>query len=377
MKCMTSTSDLKGAIELLRLAAKESPISPTSGSVMIEAQKEPPFLHLRTDNGRTNAQAKVIGKVGQEGTVVISAERLYRILSLASGDSVRLYSEDGHIAKIEVGDTKATLPCWPKEEFLSRITPDNSSTNGAFRWEVSLSILKSSLQDIKACWQKDSVNGLHYGIHFLGDREHLKIEACDGRMLHMSFLKSELPVDAKVDPEFIDLILALSAEDEEQNCTLIFQENACTIELGDIVLRSQLLEGQYPDTSRNLVGPSENVIVLPKDQLVRALKVVQVVMSAREIATVKIESFPDQVVLTSTTPEIGQVREVINVENLHTTMFNIDAQRLLSTLKCVKGDEVVLQVDDPLNSMIIYDDNFIGILALIRTFEQVSASTPA
>jgi DNA polymerase-3 subunit beta len=377
VKCIVPAHELQSAVDLLRLAAKETPVSPTAGAVMIEAEVESQMLRLRTDNSAIHIQAGVPAKVATSGTVVISAQRLNQLLLLATGESVRLFSDDQRapIAEVECGSTNAQLPCWPVEEFLARTNaiPLTDYSLEPSRCELSLHVLQDALHDVRQCWQRDSTAGnIHQGIHFKGAANHLKIEACDGRMLHISYLDVEnLALDAKVDTKFVDIIGALS-EEEGETCILSFYGNACTLELGEITVRSQYLEGTYPDTENNLMPPSEWVITVPKDQLIRALKLVQII-TPREIPTARIQADINQLVISAMTPEVGQVREVINVKNTYKVTFNIDAARLLSTLKCIEADDVILQVDDPLSSAIIREGpSFIAVIALIRTFEQVS-----
>ena len=189
-------------------------------------------------------------------------------------------------------------------------------------------------------------------------------------MLHVVYVDVAVTADVTVDTKFIDIIRALP-EDEAEACILSFYKNAATLEVSDITVRSYYLEGAYPDTERNLSPPSDRIFKVPKEDFTRALKVVQVV-TPRQIPTVKIEVQGDQIILSANTPEVGQVREVITVANAYQVTFNIDAARLLSTLKCIKGDDVTLQVDDPLSPAIIREgSSFMAVVALIRTSDQI------
>ena len=112
MKCIVLTHELQSAVDLLRLAAKETSLSPTAGAVLIEADLGAQRLLLRTDNGSIHhIQAAVPAQIAAAGTLVISAERLNRLLLLAAGESIRMYSAGrGQTRRARMWDHQGAIP---------------------------------------------------------------------------------------------------------------------------------------------------------------------------------------------------------------------------------------------------------------------------
>jgi DNA polymerase III sliding clamp (beta) subunit (PCNA family) len=202
------------------------------------------------------------------------------------------------------------------------------------------------------------------GIHFFGDGRELKIEALDGRTLHSSCIETSASLNAVAPPSIINLVQALAGEGE---CTVATNSRTIRFTDGKTVVCAQLLDGTFPDTGTVIPQPSLNLIILPKDALVRAINASLSVMDKKmTLGGLNLSVKKGATTISTDQCEPGFVQDVIETPNSHELDFRIDPLRLLTSVKPIKANEVTIQCDDPLRSVCIRADNFLAVIALMR-----------
>jgi DNA polymerase-3 subunit beta len=204
----------------------------------------------------------------------------------------------------------------------------------------------------------------HQGIHFIGDGQTLRIEAVDGRQLHHVAIESSAVVNAIVPANLIRLVKAFEADG---GCMVEITERTISFRTEKILICLQLLQGEFPDTSRVIPSPSDKLLILPKADLENALKAAGAVIEKNfGSGAVNVSVKPASTTIRTDRCGPGLVEMVIEVPNPFEVDFQIDPARLLNALKHVDTDDVVIQCDDPLRSVCIRHGDFLAVIALMR-----------
>jgi DNA polymerase III sliding clamp (beta) subunit (PCNA family) len=141
---------------------------------------------------------EVPAKIESEGAVVLSADRLFRLLTYAAGDQLTIDAKDGQSADLICGATSAHLSGWRASDFVQR-----ADLKVELSFQIPLVDLKAALTWISAAIISMPVDQRGRGIHFSGDGRELKIEALDRHVLHSACIESSATLDVVGPPSII------------------------------------------------------------------------------------------------------------------------------------------------------------------------------
>jgi DNA polymerase-3 subunit beta len=84
-------------------------------------------------------------------------------------------------------------------------------------------------------------------------------------------------------------------------------------DLGDVVIISRLLEGEFPDYRQVIPPVSENKMKINREQFLLAVRRAAL-LSTPDYQAVKLEVFKNKLVVSKSTPDVGESREEVSVE---------------------------------------------------------------
>jgi DNA polymerase-3 subunit beta len=130
-------------------------------------------------------------------------------------------------------------------------------------------------------------------------------------------------------------------------------ENHLFFKVGDRVLISRVIDGQFPAYDRVIPKNNDKKIDFERDKLTSAIRRVALLSNERSRA-VKLQIEPGQVQVTSSSPEIGDARELLLVEYAGPALqvcFN--ALYMLDFLNAVETEQVVLEFKDEVSQAVM------------------------
>jgi DNA polymerase-3 subunit beta len=130
-------------------------------------------------------------------------------------------------------------------------------------------------------------------------------------------------------------------------------DSRIAFDMGDIILVSRLIEGEYPDYER--VIPERNSIKLTVDtqRLLSAAKRVAT-MADPKMPGVKMEAIGDILKMSSSTPEFGEAYEEMPIKKEGDDIgIGLNARYLMDALKAIQSEKVILGIDMPLKPVLV------------------------
>jgi len=100
---------------------------------------------------------------------------------------------------------------------------------------------------------------------------------------------------------------------EEGNISLVLGNNQALFDLGNVVVISRLIEGEFPDYRQVIPPASETKIKIGREQFLLAVKRAAL-LSTPDYQAVKLEVFKNKLVVSKSTPDVGESREEVGME---------------------------------------------------------------
>jgi len=123
-------------------------------------------------------------------------------------------------------------------------------------------------------------------------------------------------------------------------------ENHLFFQVGDRMLISRMIDGQFPAYERVIPKNNDKHIEFERDRLTQAVKRVAILSNERSRA-VKFQLEKNKVDVTSSSPEFGEARETLPVDYSGGSMqICFNAQYVLDFLSAVSTDVVALELKD-------------------------------
>lgn len=330
---------------------------PVLANILLKADKTK--LIISGTNLETSASISLGAKIKVEGELTIPAKNFFEIVSNLMSGTVCLTSEKESLKIAGSG-------------FTGRISGMNASdfpkVPQMIKKDESIDLSKTeflkALPQVSFAVSSDEGRPVLTGILFILSKKSLSLVATDGFRLSRKTISLE-----KVGKEIKtiipkNIILEVSREGEENENILLDvkgKEKQVIFGLGNLVLSSRVLEGDFPDFEKIIPKSSSVKVRVDKEELLRAVKLSSVF--ARDSANiVKIKIMKDSIKLSAESSQVGSQETVIDakvitegpgplgpelvVEGLVEGEISFNYKFLEDFLRAVVGEEVVMEFNN-------------------------------
>lgn len=361
MRFTVKQSDLQDALDKLSKVVDKRANQPILENVLIETGPESVFL-TGTDY-ELALRAKVPATVSRHGAFTFNADRLKKIIGKfkKQKDATVSFEQDGlELAecgadyslktywlpelwcRVSIGKNKFRLAGMPAEEF-----PPFPNTEGAtVRVDGQL---WGSMAKVRYAVSTDATRYVLNGALVKIDGPKHTLVATDGHQLaRVSFLNGNEGLKATVVlPRLFCAYAPGWFKDGEAWLTIGENHSALWSENLEFVCRN--IDGQFPDYERVTPYRSDSPVMVEKTALLHALDVVSLMASDRSKMVV-FRSDNGGLSLSSEDVEIGAAESTIEtLSESDSVEFGINAKYLVSALKEIESESVLISSDDPLS----------------------------
>jgi len=186
------------------------------------------------------------------------------------------------------------------------------------------------------------------GILFQIKKNNLTLVATDGKRLAIVERKLKQDIDKDVHIIVpIKTIHELNRNLQEQGeLSLILGNNQVLFDLGRVVIISRLIEGEFPDYRQVVPPPSEHKIKIERTQFLLAVRRAAL-LSTPDYQAVKLEAFKNKLVVSKSTPDIGESREEAAVEYQGKEMvIGFNPNYIIDVLKNLTEETIEFELTD-------------------------------
>ena len=333
---------LKGIQEVQSAISTKSNL-PILSNILIEAAED--HLILTTTDLDIGITSKIAVKPQVVGAITIPAKKFSDIIKeLPDNEQISISVKKNNLVNIECGKSVFKIMGLPKEEFPQ--LPD-------FKDKDSLVLpqkkLKTMLKLTGFAISHDEARYVLNGVLFVIKPTHIRLVATDGRRLAMVEDKIQLP--KTLERKFIVPTKAVNELDkslgEEGDVKIFFSDNQIFFDMGKTRLVSRLIEGEFPNYEQVIPKEAKDKLTVPKDTFLSAVKRAAL-FTNQDSAAIKIDLSKDKIVISKSTPYLGEARVEVDAEYKGKDMsvgFNPDY--LADLLKNIDQENVAFEVTDP------------------------------
>jgi DNA polymerase-3 subunit beta len=297
------------------------------------------------------------------GAITIPAKRFSDIVKELPDGEVILSSKKNNLVSIESDNCQFKIMGLPKEEF-----PKIPEFKNKEVVKIGQSTLKNMLSLTSFAVSYDETRYILNGILFQLLKNIFKLIATDGKRLAIIEKQLLQPIDK----EFSIIVPIKTIHElnrnlkDEGEVSVVLGNNQIMFDLGDVVIISRLIEGEFPDYRQVVPATSDNKIKVGREPFFLAVKRASL-LTTPDYQAVKLELFKNKLVVSKTTPDIGESREELPVEYQGKEMVvGFNPVFLLDVLKNLHLERVEFELIDGEKPGVVRSDGYVYIVLPMR-----------
>jgi DNA polymerase-3 subunit beta len=350
VKLSLSTGELLAQLQTtIRVASSRASVQALSG-VMISAEDDRAVL-LATDM-EVGLRVPLAAEVLQAGSAVLPARLVLEVVRSLPGDTVtlELRSQEQDVEVIS-GSAKFHLRTLRSEDFptLPAPAPDTRMTlpTQAFV-DTALQVARSA--------SKDETRPVLTGVLISAGGQGLTMVATDSYRLSVKHAALESPlegaIEANVPARALQELARIAQSVEESELAVSLGQNQVVFEIGDIVLSSRLIDGQFPNYRQLLPESVEHELRFSSGEIADVVR--RISLLAQKNAPLRLSFAEGELTVSAQTPDVGEASEVLPVPFSGEPLdIGFNPEFLRDGLESVESDELVLKLISPLRPGLI------------------------
>ena len=361
MKIEVAKDVLLSGIQKVQNVISARSTLPILSNILIEAQQGK--LKLTATDLDIGISCAVPVDIQEPGTITIPAKRFSDIIKELPDDSVSINTKKNNLIIIETKSCQFKIMGLPYEDFPK--LPEFKE-GGVIKLEQAT--LKEMLALTSFAVSLDETRYILNGILFKINPTSLTFVATDGKRL--AVIEKKLKQNTEKDLQIIVPLKTIQELNrnlqEEGELLMLLGNNQVLFDLGSVVIISRLIEGEFPDYQQVIPPASENKINVGREQFLLAIRRAAL-LSTPDYQAVKLEVFKNKLVVSKSTPDIGESREEVTIEYQGKEIaIGFNPNYLIDVLKNLKEEKVEFELTDTEKPGVIRIDGYVYIVLPMR-----------
>lgn len=321
-------------------------------------------LQFTTTDLDVGITGSVEAQIEKEGATTLPAKRLVNIVRELPASEVEVSVDGKNHASIRSGPSFFKIIGLSDTEF-----PPLPDFEGAKVFKIPQQTLKDGLKKTSYAISTDETRYVLNGIFASFRDGKLTLVATDGRRLAMVDADLEFPASHET-----DVIIPTKAVQELQRLlgdagevVVKLSDNQVSFSVGDSLLASKLIEGNYPNYRQVIPGDSNERVVISREALLETVRRVSLLSSERS-NSVKLVFSENHIEVTANSPDVGEAQESMDVVYQGPPMqIAFNPEFLQAPLRNLDSDDVYLDLIDEMSPGVLrIEGSFLYVLMPMR-----------
>jgi DNA polymerase III subunit beta len=351
MELVVRKNDLLRELQLFQGIVERKNTIPILANVLMEAKgDEVRFLATDLEVG---LRSKCNASVAKSGSLTLPAKKFYEIIKALPETDIRIAEDKGGV-KVAADRFDSRMQTLPREDF-----PTLPESGGAASAALSRAAVREMVSKTQFAITGEDTRYFLNGALFVLRPDSMSLVATDGHRLALVTVNRDS--QEKKDADEIKAILPKKTlgelsrllMDGDGDISYERGENHLFFHVGDRLLISRMIDGQFPAYERVIPKGNDKRIEFDRDRLTNAVKRVALLSNERSRA-VKFQIEKGRVDVTSSSPDLGEAKETLPVEYDGAAMqICFNAQYVLDFLSAVSTDVVSLELKDEVSQAVM------------------------
>ncbi|MFA7676665.1 MAG: DNA polymerase III subunit beta [Candidatus Omnitrophota bacterium] len=338
---------------------------PSLGCVLISSEKE--YLKFTTTDLDLTITTKQKADIKETGKVAIPMKRFLSIIRELPSGNVTIETIKNNLSircekiefKVNTVNTE-DFPFAPEPKELSLI-------------KLDMVVLEEMIKLTSFCVGYDDSSYVLGGILFEIHEATVKLVSTDGKRL--AFMQKNLPSGQPEVKTKISFILPIKAvtelhkiiKEREGDLYVFTEDNRVGFDIGEVQFIARPLEGEFPNYKQYIPQETKERLFINRTKLLYALKRASI-LTTSDYQGVKIELKKEGVVVYKNTPQLGEVREVVEAryEGQHLDI-GFNPNYLTDALKNLEEEEVCIHFSGPDKPAVLRRKDYVYLILPMKT----------
>jgi DNA polymerase-3 subunit beta len=341
MEFTVSKADLVRELNLSQGVVEKKTTIPILSNILVETQDD--RIVLTATDLELGIRCGCTAKVKKAGSGTIPAKKLLDYVRLLPDSDITIKFADNQWATITCGRSKTRIAGMSRESFPE--LPQMPAPLAELPIKMLAGMISKTIFAISAEESRFTLNGAL----LLLRTDSLVMVSTDSHRLAMVEYKADVNASfrALLPRKAMNEILKLAAESSEGDLLQFSgDDNHLFFQLGDRLLISRKLTGNFPEFERVLPKDHPHSITLRRDELRASIERVAQFADERSRA-IKLQAIPGEVKLHSSLSETGESEETLGAEYTGPNVeIGFNAQYLLDFLRALPEDHASFHFRD-------------------------------
>ncbi len=351
MKLSISAPELLTQLQTVaRVASTRSAVQALSG-VMISVPADATPELLATDM-EVGLRVPLHADVASPGSAVLPARLLLDVARSLPGDELTL--------ELRGPEQDVELVCGPATFHLRLLRAEDFPTLPSPTPETRITLpteaFVQTVSRVARSASRDETRPVLTGILMSASGQELRMVATDSYRLSVKETALQAPLqgslEANVPARALAELVRIAQQAESETLSISVGKSQVVFELGDVLLSSRLIDGQFPNYRQLLPESVDHELRLATAELADVVR--RISLLAQKNAPLRLSFSEGTLTISAQTPDIGGASEAIPVP-FHGESFEIgfNPEFLRDGLESIETDEVVLKLISPLRPGLI------------------------
>jgi len=361
MKFKVEKANLLNAIQTVQNVITSKSALPILSNILIEAQSG--SLKLTATDLDIGITCVIPVDIQEAGAITVPAKRFSDIVKEFPLESIAVSTKKNNQVTIDSDMCQFKIMGLLKEEF-----PKLPEFKDKKVIKIDQAVFKQMLVLTAFAVSLDESRYVLNGILLKINKGLLTLVSTDGKRLAVA--EKKLPVEADVD---ISVIIPLKTIhelnrnlQEDGELSLVVSSNQALFDFGNVGIVSRLIEGEFPDYKQVVPPVSDNKMKVERNCLLLAVKRAAL-LATPDYQAVKLEVFKNKLVISKSTPDVGEFHEELPVEYQgRELVIGFNPIYLIDILKNLSEETVVLELTDGEKPGVIRISGYVYIVLPMR-----------
>lgn len=339
MKIKTSKENLLLGIQTVQNIVSPRATLPILSNILIETKSD--TLRLNATDLDIGISCEIPVSILEEGAITIPAKKFSDIIKELPVGDITIITRKNNQIDIEGNNCHFKLIGLPKEEF-----PKFPEFKDIEVIQVDQGILKEMFRLTSFAVSHEESRYVLNGVLMEITGSIIRIVATDGRRL--AKIENKLPKSTKKD---ITAILPIKAVQEinrslkeEGTLSILTSANQLLFDIGGILIATRIIEGEFPNYNQVIPAPASPKIKVNTQDLLSAIRRANL-LTTPDFQAIKFEVFRDKIIVSKTTPDVGESREELPIEYGGSELIvGFNPQFLIDVFKNINSETVELEL---------------------------------
>jgi DNA polymerase III subunit beta len=338
----TQENLMKGLGAVSHIAGKNVSL-PILNNILIKTENG--SIKLMSTNLDIGVKTTIRGKIEIEGEITVGAKILNDYIALLSSGNITIEVQENNLS-IKTENQETIIHCQSAEDYP--VIPWVDTTQGLV---ITAGVLKDGLAQVINSASYDDIRPELSGILMVADKEGLTMAATDSYRLAEKTIKinknnlSQEKVYKIIPIRALQEVLRVCG-DGEGSVEINFNDNQVVFNLGETIIMSRLIEGNYPDYKEIIPKELKTKVIVEKSGLISQVKVASL-FSRAGINDVLLEFNKDNnIVISAANSQYGENKSKIEAQvdgENNSVVFNY--KYLLDGLQNISQKKVLIEVN--------------------------------